>query len=92
MESSGFQDSVIKWLQSYLLSRKFFVVLEDVFLEAGLINCVILHESILGSLIVLIYINDLPQGFNEIGSYPYADNTFYQDKDIEKVQKVFVTL
>ena len=37
-----------------------------------------------GSLLFLIYINDLPQSLSELGSYFYADDMciFYQDKDI----------
>ena len=35
-------------------------------------------------------LNDLPQALNETGSYLYADDTciFYQDKDVEKIEKV----
>ena len=41
-------------------------------------------------LLVLIYINDLPQALNETGSYLYADNicNFYQDKGVEKTEEV----
>ena len=52
----GFKESVIKWLQSYLSNRKFFVALEYVFSDAGLINCLISQGSILGPLLLLIYI------------------------------------
>ena len=41
-------------------------------------------------LLLSIYINDLPQALNKNESYLYADDTciFYQDKDIEKTEKV----
>ena len=37
----------------------------------------------------LTYINDLPQALNDTVSYLYADDTciFYQDKDVEKIEK-----
>ena len=73
------------------LKQKFFVTLGNVFSDAGLINSGVLQGSILGPLLFLIYINHLPQALSETGSYLYADNTciFYQDKDVEKIEKVF---
>ena len=37
-----------------------------------------------------IHITDLPKALNETRSYLYADDTciFYQDKDVEKIEKV----
>ena len=89
MEWISFKESVIKWFQSYLSNRKFFVTLENVFSDAGLINCGVPQKSILRPLLFLIYINDLPQALSETGSYLYADNTsiFYQNKDVEKIEK-----
>ena len=34
----GFKTSVIKWFESYLTSRKFFVSMDDTFPEAGASN------------------------------------------------------
>ena len=85
-----FKYSVIKWFQSYLSNRKFFVALKNVFSDAGLINSGAPQGSILGPLLFLININDLPQALNNTGSYIYADKTciFYQDKVDEKMEKV----
>lgn len=60
---------------------KSFVVLEDVFSDAGLINYGVLQGSILLSLLFLQHVNDLPQALNKTGSYLYADDTciFCQD-------------
>ena len=85
-----FKYSVIKWFQSYLSNRKFFVALKNVFSDAGLINSGAPQGSILGPLLFLININELPQALNNTGSYIYADKTciFYQDKVDEKMEKV----
>ena len=46
MECIGFKESVIKWFQLYLSKRKFFVTLENVFSDVGLINCGVPQGSI----------------------------------------------
>ena len=89
MECIDFKVSDISWFQSYLSNRKI-MTLENVFSDAGLINCRVPQGSISGPHLFLIYMNDLPQALNEMRSYLYADNTFifYQDKDVGKIEKV----
>ena len=54
MECISFKESVIKWFQSYLSNRKILGTLENVFSDAGLINCGVPQGSILRLLLFLI--------------------------------------
>ena len=60
MKCIGFSDKTIKWFHSYVTNRAIFVSLGTVFSEAGTINCGIPQGSILGPLLLLLYINDIP--------------------------------
>ena len=85
-----FKKSVMKWFKSYLSNRKSFVLLEDVFSKEVLIAYGVLQGSILGPLLFLIHINDLPQALSETASNLYAEDTciYYQHKDIQKIKTI----
>ena len=90
MTCLGFKAPVIRWFESYKSSRKFFVSEDDVFLEAGILNCGIPQGPILGPLLFLIYIKNLPQSLWESDSYSYAHDTciFNQDTGVHKIEDV----
>ena len=56
----GFSDHTVKWFQSYLSNRKFMINLENPFSEVSSISCGVPQGSILGPLLFLIYVNDMP--------------------------------
>ena len=89
MKYFGFWASVIKMFESYLSNRKFLVCI-DVFSEAGTLKYGVPQGSILGPLLFLLYVNDLPQSLSDAGSYLYADDTciFYQHEDVKKIENV----
>ena len=55
-----FSESTIKWSKSYLSERIFLVNIENKLSEFGRTSCGIPHGSILGLLLFLIYVNDMP--------------------------------
>ena len=86
---SGHWACVIKWFESYLSNRKFLVCIH-VYSEAGTLKYGVPQGSILGSLLSLLYVNDLPQSLSDAGSYSYADDTciFYQHEVVKKIENV----
>ena len=90
MKYFGFRASVIKWFESYLSNRKFLVCIDNVFSEAGTLKYGVPQGSILGPLLFLLYVNDLPQSLSDAGSYLHADDTyiFYQHEEVKKIENV----
>ena len=90
MKYFGFRASVIKWFESYLSNRKFLVCIDNVFFKAVPLKYGVPQGSILGPLLFLLYVNDLPQLLSDAGSYLYADDNciFYQHEDVENIENV----
>ena len=90
MKCIGFSDKTLKWFHSYLTNGVIFVSLGTVFWEAETINCGVLQGSMLGPLLFLLYINDVPQALSNTHTYLYADDTniLCQHKDVTEIENV----
>ena len=75
IKCKGFSDKTINWFNSYLTNRVIFASLGTAFSEAGTINCGVPQGSLLGPLLFLLYINDIPQVLSNIHTYLSADDT-----------------
>ena len=84
----GFSDHTVKWFQSYLSNRKFTVNLENSFSEVSNISCGVPQGSILGSLLFLIYVNDMSMAV-KCNLFLYADDTclVFQSKNVKDIEK-----
>ena len=71
----GFIGDELKWIQSYLSNRSHKCFINGVLSNTGIMKCGVPQGSILGSLLFLIFINDLPGRLAHTTPNMYADNT-----------------
>ena len=85
----GIRDNVLKWFQSYLSNRKQYVSINGESSEPLEINCGVPQGSVLGPLLSLLYINDLPNISNVLDFYLFADdmNIYYESNSIQDLEK-----
>ena len=83
-----FSESTIKWFKSYLSERIFLVNIGNKLSDFGKISCGVPQGSILGSLLFLIYVNDMPQAVTST-LLLFADDSciLYKHKDLAQIEK-----
>lgn len=89
LEHYGIRGMAQQWLSNYLQDRTQYVLYEGYQSAHKTIRCGVPQGSILGPLLFLIYINDLPRTADESNFILFADdsNVFFTDKSIEKLQR-----
>ena len=71
----GFRGKALELLKSYLSGRKQFVEYNNTASDFKSITCGVPQGSILGPLLFIIYINDLPAAVKQFETIIYADDT-----------------
>jgi hypothetical protein len=74
MKKFGLSDLSRRWFKSYLSDRKQVVDIDGALSEPKSINISVLQGSILGPILFLMYINDLPFS-TDLKSFLFADDT-----------------
>ncbi len=89
MKYIGFSVATIKWFESYLTNRIFKVNVGDEYSSPGDLSCGVPQGSILGPLLFLLYVNDMPQSVS-CDLLLYADDSclVYTGKDIDKIETI----
>ena len=88
LEAIGFPDKCIRWFRPYLYERIFFTEIENRLSDFRKVSCDVPQGSILGPLLFLIYVNDMPQAVKS-NLFLYADDSclMYQRRNVEEIEK-----
>ena len=83
----GLNVNVINWFESYLKDRSHVTTINGIKSNVQISTCGIPQGSILGPLLFILYINDLPEHVSNVQVSMYADDTaiVYSSKDINDV-------
>ena len=87
-EAIGFSDKCIRLVWSYLYEQIFFIEIENQLSDFGKVSCGVPQGSILGPLLLLIYVNVMPQAIKS-NLFLYADDSclMYQHRDFNEIEK-----
>jgi hypothetical protein len=84
----GIRGIPLCWLKSYLKDRKQYVIYNGAVSPLQRISCGVPQGSVLGPLLFLLYINDLPHICNNAFMYMFADdsNLFMTDNNLRRIE------
>ena len=90
LEHYGIRESALLWFAAYLNKRKQFVSINGENSELRELSCGVPQGSVLGPLLFLIYINDLPNISSKLDIFLFADDTniYYENESFKELEKI----
>ena len=87
----GIRGALLNLFKSYLNNRKQFVCIDDNVSEYKSIRCGVPQGSILGPILFILYINDLPNVSDILKCILFADDTsiFFSHDNVDSLQEIF---
>ena len=84
----GIRAIALDWIKSYMVNRKQYVMYNDNSSDIRSITCGVPQGSILGPLLSLLYVNDLPNISDILFTIMFADDTsmFINDIDLKAME------
>ena len=90
MEHYGIRGTALNWFTSYISERQQYVSVNGNTSDQLEISCGVPQGSVLGPLLFLIYINDLPNVSKFLSFFLFADDTniYFKSYDLTRLQKI----
>ena len=90
LEHYGIRGFLLKWFESYLTNRTQYVFLNGVSSDTMRMSCGVPQGSVLGPLLFLLYINDLPNISDKLKFFLFADDTniYYESDNLKSLEKI----
>ena len=88
LEHFGIRSTPLNWFESYLSNRQQYVKISQQISDCKTVKYGVSQGSVLGPLLILIYINDIAFSNKKVSFHLFADDTclFYSNKDYNQLE------